>query len=111
MHVTNIGTNILQAPNHYCFVFFGFKCDFFHFVSLLENINEIRKPEKYSFRFSALLEGSFHTFCCRSNTFLHLLHSKWISLFVVQVLLQVEEGVEEDVSHPTALQIAQAYLS
>lgn len=41
----------------------------------------------------------------------HLLHSKWVSLFVVQVLLQVEEGVEEYVGHPAALQIAEGYLT
>lgn len=33
----------------------------------------------------------------------HLLHSKWVSLLVVQVFLQVEKGVEEYVSHPAAL--------
>lgn len=41
----------------------------------------------------------------------HLLHSKWVSLFVVQVFLQVEEGVQEYVSHPAALQITQGYLT
>lgn len=35
----------------------------------------------------------------------HLLHCKWISLLVVQVLFQIKEGVEEYVSHPAALQI------
>lgn len=33
----------------------------------------------------------------------HLLHSKWVSLLMVQVFLQVEESVEEYVSHPAAL--------
>lgn len=33
----------------------------------------------------------------------HLLHSKWVSLLMVQVFLQVEKGVEEYVSHPAAL--------
>lgn len=37
----------------------------------------------------------------------HLLHSKRVSLFVVQVLLQVEECVKEYVGHPAALQIPQ----
>lgn len=37
----------------------------------------------------------------------HLLHSKRVSLFVVQVFLQVEECVEEYVGHPAALQIPQ----
>lgn len=41
----------------------------------------------------------------------HLLHSKWVSLFVVQVFLQVEEGVEEYVGHPAALQITKCYLT
>ena len=41
----------------------------------------------------------------------HLLHSKWVSLLVVQILLQVEEGVEEYVSHSAALQIAERYLT
>lgn len=39
------------------------------------------------------------------------MHSKWVSLFVVQVFLQVEEGVKEYVSHPTALQIPKGYLT
>lgn len=41
----------------------------------------------------------------------HLLHSKWVSLFVVQVFLQVEEGIEEYVGHPAALQITKGYLT
>lgn len=41
----------------------------------------------------------------------HLLHSKWVSLFVVQVFLQVEEGIEEYVGHPAALQITEGYLT
>ena len=41
----------------------------------------------------------------------HLLHSKWVSLIVVQVYLQVEEGVEEYVGHPTALQVTKGYLT
>ena len=41
----------------------------------------------------------------------YLLHSKWVSLFVVQVFLQVKEGVEEYVGHPAALQIAEGYLT
>lgn len=35
------------------------------------------------------------------------MHSKRVSLFVVQVFLQVEECVEEYVGHPAALQIPQ----
>ena len=30
---------------------------------------------------------------------------------MVQVFLQVEEGVKEDVGHPAALQITQGYLT
>lgn len=41
----------------------------------------------------------------------HLLHSKWVPLLVVQVFFQVEKGVEEYVSHPAALQIAERYLT
>lgn len=41
----------------------------------------------------------------------HLLHSKWVSLFVVQVFLQVEEGIEEYVGHPAALQVTEGYLT
>lgn len=41
----------------------------------------------------------------------NLLHSKWISLFVVQVFLQIKEGVKEYVSHPAALQITQRYFT
>lgn len=40
-----------------------------------------------------------------------LLHSKRVSLFMVQIFLQVEEGVKEYVSHPAALQITQGYLT
>lgn len=38
----------------------------------------------------------------------HLLHSKRVSLFMVQVFLQVEECVEEYVGHPAALQISES---
>lgn len=41
----------------------------------------------------------------------HLLHSKWVSLFVVQIFLQVEEGVKEYVGHPATLQITEGYLT
>lgn len=41
----------------------------------------------------------------------HLLHSKRVSLFVVQVFLQVEEGVKEYVGHPAALQVTKGYLT
>lgn len=42
---------------------------------------------------------------------MHLLHSKWVSLFMVQVLLQVEESVKEYVSHPAVFQVTQSYLT
>lgn len=37
----------------------------------------------------------------------YLLHSKWISLFMVQVFLEVKEGVEEDMGHSATLQVTQ----
>lgn len=45
------------------------------------------------------------------NEFSHLLHSKRVSLFMVQVFFQVEEGVKEYVGHSAALQITQCYLA
>lgn len=57
---------------------------------------------------------------CLANNFIiseyenassHLLHSKWVSLFMVQVFFQVEEGVKEYVAHSAAFQIAQGYLA
>lgn len=41
----------------------------------------------------------------------YLLHCKWISLLMVQVLLQVEESVKEYMSHPAALQVSQRDLT